>query len=337
MKTTRTFSLMILAIFLVGLFSCNNQPAQSTETKSDVVEPKDAFPLMMRHLEREKDYINTKAPSLITAKELRSEQSNKIAMIDIRSKIDFTKGHIEHAVNVPMSKVLDYLLNDIYPSKLEKVVLICDNGQTSSYVVSVLRLAGYQNAFALKFGMAAWNRSLAMDNWRAVSKKDLSAKLESKINPIPEKGKYPSLPTCESTCSEAMEKMTQELLNRPPSSLSVTIEEIIDPSEEYFIISYLPAPIYKSGHIPGSINYAPKASLKRDSLLKTLPTDKTIVTYCYSGQHAAFVTGYLNLIGYKAKYLEYGSMGFVNEWMKNNGWKHFSEQKILKNFPIVVE
>ncbi|WP_286019136.1 hypothetical protein, partial [Candidatus Venteria ishoeyi] len=60
---------------------------------------------------------------------------------------------------------------------------------------------------------------------------------------------------------------------------------------------------------------------------------KTIVPYCYSGQHTTAITAYLNLIGYNAKNLEYGSMGFMNRQMKAKGWKSFSK-KAIKNYPF---
>ena len=45
--------------------------------------------------------------------------------------------------------------------------------------------------------------------------------------------------------------------------------------------------------------------------LKTLPTDKTIVVYCYTGQNSASIAAYLRLMGYDAKSLKFGANSMI--------------------------
>ncbi|MEA3446474.1 MAG: rhodanese-like domain-containing protein [Bacteroidota bacterium] len=335
MKIKPVLLLAIVSIILSGLNSCNNQTSESSEKDTSIVETIDAFPLLMRHLERENDYINNQAPSVILASDVYAELGKNIHIIDIREKEEYAEGHIKGAVNLNQKDILDYLLNDIVPSNFDKIIIVCENGDASTYVSSVLSLIGYFNIFALKYGMCSWNKDFAKDYWLSAIKKDYSAKLVSKTDSMPEKGEYPKLPSCEMTCADAMEKMAKDLLDENPSQLKISIDELLAKPDDYFIISYLPEKKYKAGHIPGSVHYAPRASLRRDSALNTLPLDKTIVLYCYSGHHTAAVTAYLNLLGYTAKNLEYGSMGFMNKQMKEKGEKHFSSKKIM-NYPFSV-
>lgn len=334
MKTIRTFSLFLIVLVVAGLLSCNNKEVKTKEKTASTIDTINAFPMLMRHLERENDYINTQAPSIILASDVYAALGKNIHIIDVRDAEKYKMGHIKGADNLSPDKVLDHLLHDIVPSKLDKIILVCENGDASTYITTVLRLIGYHNVFALKYGMSAWHKDFAKEYWLANIEKDYSAKLDTTSVAMPQKGEYPNLPMCQTTCAEAMEKMAQDLLKEDMSTLKISMEELLANPENYFIISYLPAELYKAGHIAGSIQYAPRESLRRDSVLSTLPLDKTIVPYCYSGHQTAAIAAYLNLLGYTAKNLEYGMMGFMNKEMKAKGWVSFSQSDI-KNFPFV--
>jgi rhodanese-related sulfurtransferase len=81
---------------------------------------------------------------------------NKGALvIDVRKPEDFQTGHIVNARNV----VLDRLKGDedSIAKKKDKVLLaVCDNGGLSGKAASLLRKAGYTNAFSLKGGIGGW-------------------------------------------------------------------------------------------------------------------------------------------------------------------------------------
>jgi rhodanese-related sulfurtransferase len=88
----------------------------------------------------------------------------------------------------------------------------------------------------------------------------------------------------------------------------------------YYIINYWPAAQYAApGHIPGAMQYTPKESLKLAADLKTLPTNKTIVVYCYTGQTSSHLVAYLRLLGYDAKTLMYGTNGMIYDNMVATG------------------
>jgi len=75
--------------------------------------------------------------------------------------------------------------------------------------------------------------------------------------------------------------------------------------------------------------------LKRAGQLNTLPTDRPIVIYCFSGQHSAFVPAFLRLLGYNAKGLIYGTNGFMHDVMVKEGIRSaFSADEIL-DLPVV--
>jgi len=48
-----------------------------------------------------------------------------------------------------------------------------------------------------------------------------------------------------------------------------------------------------------------------DDLMKYYNPDETAVTYCWTGQTSSMVTAYLNVIGYNAVSLAYGTNGMI--------------------------
>ena len=104
----------------------------------------------------------------------------------------------------------------------------------------------------------------------------------------------------------------------------------------YYIVNYWPANLYTSiGHIDGAVQYTPRQDLQLSTFLKTLPTDKTIVVYCYTGQTSANVTAILRVMGYDAKSLSHGTNGMIWSKMKAEGETHYDQANDCNNFPTV--
>jgi rhodanese-related sulfurtransferase len=81
---------------------------------------------------------------------------NKGALvIDVRKPEEFQAGHIVNARNVALDRLQGE--EDSIAKKKDKVLLaVCDNGGLSSKAASLLRKAGYANAFSLKGGLGGW-------------------------------------------------------------------------------------------------------------------------------------------------------------------------------------
>ena len=57
-----------------------------------------------------------------------------------------------------------------------------------------------------------------------------------------------------------------------------------------------------------------------DADLKTLPTNKQVVVYCWTGQTSANLAAYLRVIGYDAKSLTYGANGMIYDKLSSHKW-----------------
>jgi rhodanese-related sulfurtransferase len=85
------------------------------------------------------------------------------------------------------------------------------------------------------------------------------------------------------------------------------------------------------GHIEGAIQYTPKADIASSTFLNTLPTDKTVVVYCYSGQTSANMAAYLRVLGYDAVSLLFGANGMIHDEMTSGKWS----DTFIFDYPIV--
>jgi len=68
------------------------------------------------------------------------------------------------------------------------------------------------------------------------------------------------------------------------------------------------------------MQYTPKEAIAYDVDLTTLPTDKTVVVYCWTGQTSAFLTAYLRILGYNAKSLVFGANGMIYNDLQGHKW-----------------
>jgi rhodanese-related sulfurtransferase len=81
---------------------------------------------------------------------------NKGALvIDVRKPADFEAGHIVNARNVELDKIQQG--DDAIAKKKDRILIaVCENGGLSGKAASLLRKAGYPNAFSLRGGIGGW-------------------------------------------------------------------------------------------------------------------------------------------------------------------------------------
>jgi rhodanese-related sulfurtransferase len=80
---------------------------------------------------------------------------NKGALvIDVRKPEEFATGHIVNARNVVLERVQKG--DEIHKQKGKILLAVCGDGVSAGRAASLLRKAGYENAFSLKGGIAGW-------------------------------------------------------------------------------------------------------------------------------------------------------------------------------------
>ena len=268
-----------------------------------------------------KYYVNTDLPSLIVAEAVHNDvvAGSDIYIIDIRSDEDFSDGYIEGAVNVASTEVLNYVESEGL-AKTDKIVIVCYSGQTASWAASILRIMGYSNAFAMKWGMCSWHSDFAA-KWQTNISNMYSTQFEDDAVAKGAAVDLPTLSTGETTGQGILEARASAVMTEDFGAAKISNADVFANPGNFYVVNYWADADYTHyGHVPGAMQYTPAESIALDVDLKTLPTDKTIVVYCWSGQTSAFLTAYLRLLGYDAKSLLYGANGMIYDDLESHTW-----------------
>lgn len=290
--------------------------------------------LVLRYFESRGDYINSsQMPSAVKPEEVFNNLNNYL-IIDVRTKTDYAGGHIPGSFNVSNDSLLQFIKWRNVPN-YTKVVIVSAEGQSASYYTCLLRLYGYDNVYALLFGMAEWNSAFSaiwQNNLGYYPPQDIH--FTSKSNSL---NKMSPLPPVKLGSS------SQNLDDKIKSRIAEIIKKgfTLDTNYQYFtnglynksvyyLVCFGNDTLYYNGHFDNTVYYNPAYDIRSTLNLQTFPTDKKILIYSYSGHLSAFLTAYLRVLGYDAKTLMYGASSFMyNSLMQDQ--KVFAPFVFLEN------
>ncbi len=340
----RTFQLLFVPLaFIFLLFSCspsgNKEKTTEKQVQKVAVAVNAEATLLLKYLEETGDYVNSRNfPSLIKASVVHDELAANNHIIDLRSSEEFKAGHIKGAVNVSFATLPEYLETKIKPFEFTKIVLVCATGQVSSYAASLLRLNGYGNVFAMRWGMSAWNKQFAENFWLKGISSEWENRLDTTETPAAAPADLPVMGTGKTTGEEILNERFRKVTAEGSEVAVITAAEVFASPEKFYIINFERKDKYDSGHIPGAVRYKQNGTLGITAEMQTIPSGKPIVIYCGTGHNSAFATAYLRLFGYDARTLLYGNNSFMYNHMvkdeKGLSWLPFSEADI-HNYEVV--
>ena len=255
------------------------------------------------------------------------DATNDFYIIDIRSSADFTTGHIEHSHNVALTDVLDTAAN----SGTMPIIVVCYTGQTASHAVVALRLSGYPNAKVMKWGMSGWNANndkwtpnvgdigVGNANWEAAP-----GKLAININ-------YgdPTIGAGNTDGATILKNQVKKMLTG--GFQGIASSSVLDSPGDYYINNFWDqADVEHYGHIKGAFRIKPLTLTNKE--YQFYNPKQTVVTYCWTGQTSSMVTAYMNVIGYKAKSLKFGTNSMIHGELQSHKWNVGTG---AKNYPLV--
>jgi rhodanese-related sulfurtransferase len=245
-------------------------------------------------------------------------------IIDIRTQAEFATGHIVNAHRVDLADLLTEA------AKADKPILVvCKTGQTATHAVALLRLAGYDEAKALKWGMSRWHADFDIWSTNIGNIADGHANWTSDPAPANLTFESPKFTTTSTDPAEILKERIALILTE--GFKSVTPDMVIENPGNYFINNYFPEADYLGfGHVNGAYRINPL--LLGEGHMNFLDPGKSIVTYCYTGQTSAAITAYLRVIGYdKALSMMWGMNRFFNghSFWTSNKWS----SGMVKNLP----
>jgi rhodanese-related sulfurtransferase len=237
-------------------------------------------------------------------------------IIDIRSATDFAAGHITGAVNVAAGDVLDHYEANNLENK-DVVVIACYSGQTAGWLSALMHTVGKTNTKDLKWGMSSWNSATSGSWINSISDARQSQLVTTATNKGP-KGDLPELNTGFENAEDILRARVEAVIAEGFAAAKMTNAAAFDNPGDYYIVNYWSVDHYNWGHIPGAIQYTVGQDLNYDTDLTTLPTDKTVAVYCYTGQTSAHVAAYLRVLGYDAKSILFGVNAMWNSEIPAN-------------------
>ena len=272
--------------------------------------------LLLKELETSGDYVNSQQfPSLIKASIVFEELGKNNLVIDLRPQELYSKGHIKGSVNKRFSDLPEYFETGIKPFEFDKIILVCEDGQASSYTTALLRMMGYGNVYAMRWGMGGWNKTYAEEGWIKGSSGKYESLLDTVTHEIPAPGVMPDLATGLATGKEIADVRFNKLFEEGTAKILVSADEIFSDPSQYFVINLERKDKYDAGHIPGAVRYKPESTLGFPDMMATIPADRTVVIYCGTGHNSAFASAFLRLFGYDARTLRYGNNSFMHDMM----------------------
>ena len=236
-----------------------------------------------------------------------------MVLLDLRKPDDYAKGHLKGAVNVPWGMELYNQLK--YIPRDKDVYINCYSGQTAGQAVVLLNVAGV-SARSIKFG---WNFGIS-------KVEGIGAVTETEAHLLDTAKTWETDSAIDAAYKAYYEEFAS--LKGTPFASNIVSEEnakkILDSGDSDVVFVSIRKPAdYATGHIETATNIPWGKGM--NDMFASLPADKKIITYCYSGQTAGQTVAGLKLLGYDAVSLK-GGMGVgANAPL---GW-------INKEYPVV--
>jgi len=305
----RRLALLPAALVLLCLTACDSSPLEPELSDWEIV----------HHVVS--DYLlSDPTPKIVPSAVYDDLNGSKtMAIVSVREPADFHRGHIEGSINIPWRSITDDASLALLPAPGTPFVVYCYTGHRAGFAAASLGLLGF-GALNMKWGMMNWSDDpavVARPIWSESA--SLQAATETTANTISESFGPPAL---EVSPSQDPVTVTAAAITRwitdtdwTPATTAQAVFDILndgDPSNDPVIVSVRSAEDYALGHLPGAINIPWKEIGDLDKL-SMLDPDADIVVYCYTGHTAGVATTILNTLGYKAKNMKFGMMGWTTD------------------------
>ena len=248
-------------------------------------------------------------------------------MIDIRAAADYNLAHIPGAVRSSLGTLMADLTNGTIPTG-KPYVVACYSGQSAGHAKIAMEMMGY-DAYTLSFGMSSWSAATRSpwDNATinaAYADRNLLTSPETTDN-NGELG-FHAFPALAGGAGTAVATAVDAMLAGGFKSVSyATVSANPDLLLHHQLLRRGRLRGHRRqrrapGHIGGAFQFTPYASMGVDEMLAHIPTDMPVVVYCWTGQHSSQITAYLNMLGYEAYSLSYGSNKLFYDSLTGHKW-----------------
>lgn len=227
--------------------------------------------------------------------------------IDVREAAVFNSGHIEGAINTPLSGVLDVAANTTKP-----IIMVCYTGQSAAHATVALRLSGYADAKVLLWGMSGWNPDFSAP-WEGNSGDNGNIGIGNSnwvtvnTTPVPEFTE-PTLTSTGTDGASILKDRVQTMLDNGFKGIDAA-DVLEHPEVNYLNNFWTQEDVDTYGCVKSAYRVKPLSIANGE--MKNYDPNRIAVTYCWTGQTSSMVTAYLNVIGYNAVSLKFGANSMI--------------------------
>jgi rhodanese-related sulfurtransferase/predicted small lipoprotein YifL len=266
--------------------SSSNEDTSSDDEKTEVFSIEEGvsayFANMPKHIYKisQKEFID------------KVKANDDMVIVDIRTAEDYKKGHVKGAYNAPWGPAIAENITKIAQDK--EVFIYCYSGQTAGQAVMTLNLAGI-NARSVNLGF----------NFGISKVEGYEEVIEETVNEFPKE----TYDVPEEVITALTDYYNGLLDVKETKFKNYKISEdnlkaMIDGNEDFYLLSIRGEKDYNEGHIKGAERISWGAGMEKQ--FSSLPKDKKVVVYCYTGQTAGQTVAGLRLLGYDAVSLNGG-------------------------------
>lgn len=288
LKRSRILVLMALIATMMVVSAC--APATTTSTTTE--EPNVVVTATNEYFANMPEDIN-KIDQVAFIDKVKAGEA--MTIIDIRSADAYAQGHVKGALSMPWGPNLAENLNKIPADK--PVMIYCVTGQTAGQTVMLFNLAGFDTkSVNLGYNLGI-SKVEGVDAVIETTPNAFDDAVKTEIDPDIQEAVvayYAGLADVKDT-KYANYKITEEDAKAAMDAKDETIT----------FLDVRKVEDYDKGHIEGATNIPFGKGM--ETQFESLPMDKTIIVYCYTGQTAGQTVAGLRLLGYDAVSLNSGA------------------------------
>jgi rhodanese-related sulfurtransferase len=267
-----------------------------------------------------------------------ADPGNDPVLISVCAPDDFAKAHLKGSINIPRGAFWKPANLAKLPPKDKPIVTYCYTGTGAVGPATVLNLMGY-NAVQLEWGTMGWTKNdAALGPATRFPESQQDYPVETAATVVAVTHARPVVATGHASLADIL-VVRGDQVEAADRSVSMTAEQVqgaltdTNPANDPFVVDTRAPADYAKGHIKGAVNIPANAIYQAGNLAK-LPLGRRIVIVDYNGQTTVGVSYLLSILGYNARGLQYGMMG----WSRNDGlmapFKRFPADQ--KDLPIVA-
>jgi rhodanese-related sulfurtransferase len=265
-----------------------------------------------------------------------SNPANDPVLISVCAPGDYAKARIPGSINIPRGAFWKAANIAKLPPKNKPIVAYCYTGTGAVGPAAVLRMMGY-DAMQLEWGTMGWTKNdVALGPASRFPETQENFPVEAKANLPAVTWARPVIATGKATLEEIL-IARGDAVEMADATVSMTAEAVqgmltdANPANDPFVIDTRKPEDYAKGHIAGAVNI-PFAAVFEPASLAKLPLGRRIVVADYNGQTAVGTSYLLSILGYNARGLQYGMMGWSRDDKLIAPFRRFPADQ--KDYPI---